>query len=132
MSISHRAGPLPAAAGAFCQYVETINIFVALRDQGHWRLDCLSHRGRMCSAKFGAGTIRAAISARMKNRSHRCLAVTLIEAVLFISTTLSAIVGGLVFCQQPSTAQRASARGRYPAYIFKHCYLSVCLLAATS
>jgi hypothetical protein len=43
-------------------------------------------------------------------RRHR--AVTLIEAVLYISVALALIVGGLVFFQQASTAARTSAMVR--------------------
>jgi hypothetical protein len=43
-------------------------------------------------------------------RSHR--AVTLIEAVLYISIALALIVGGLVFFQQASTAARTNATVR--------------------
>lgn len=42
-------------------------------------------------------------------RSRRNRAVTLIEAVLYISIALALIVGGLVFFQQASTAQKTSA-----------------------
>lgn len=40
---------------------------------------------------------------------RRCRAVTLIEAVLYIAVALALIVGGLVFFQQASTAQKTSA-----------------------
>ena len=48
------------------------------------------------------------MSARDRS-SGRARAVTLIEAVLFISIALGLIVGGLVFFQQASLAQRTSA-----------------------
>ena len=46
---------------------------------------------------------------RFPTRSRRHRAVTLIEAVLYISIALALIVGGLVFYQQASTAARTSA-----------------------
>jgi hypothetical protein len=45
---------------------------------------------------------------RHQAKSMRARAVTLIEAVLFISIALGLIVGGLVFFQQASLAQRTS------------------------
>ena len=49
---------------------------------------------------------------RRRNR-----AVTLIEAVLYISIALALIVGGLVFFQQASTAARTSAMVRHVSAI---------------
>jgi hypothetical protein len=43
------------------------------------------------------------------NPLRRNRAVTLIEAVLYISIALALIVGGLVFFQQASTAQKTNA-----------------------
>lgn len=47
--------------------------------------------------------------ARKANPLRRHRAVTLIEAVLYISIALALIVGGLVFYQQASTAERTAA-----------------------
>jgi hypothetical protein len=47
-----------------------------------------------------------ALSASSRSRRHR--AVTLIEAVLYISVALALIVGGLVFYEQASNAARTS------------------------
>jgi hypothetical protein len=44
----------------------------------------------------------------MRPRRHPRRAVTLIEAVLFIAIALGLIIGGLVFYQQASTAQRTT------------------------
>jgi hypothetical protein len=44
----------------------------------------------------------------MRLRRHPRRAVTLIEAVLFIAIALGLIIGGLVFFQQASTAQRTT------------------------
>lgn len=46
-------------------------------------------------------------------RRRRLRAVTLIEAVLYISVALALIVGGLVFFQQASMAARVQAQVRY-------------------
>ena len=46
------------------------------------------------------------------NRLRRHRAVTLIEAVLYISIALALIVGGLVFFQQASTAAKTSTMVR--------------------
>lgn len=45
-------------------------------------------------------------------RRRRCRAVTLIEAVLYISIALALIVGGLVFFQQASLASRVNEQVR--------------------